>query len=110
MAWSDRAAREPLLSRHRIESHTKKPEKERTTMSTITITNSSEALLGTSRPRRAGLLARVYGRMIEARTRAAERRIAFHLEGLSDQRLADLGLTAAEIATLRARRWRGRTR
>jgi uncharacterized protein YjiS (DUF1127 family) len=47
--------------------------------------------------------------MIEARTRAAERRVAFHLEGLSEERLAALGLTTAEIATIRARRWRGRT-
>jgi len=78
-------------------------------MSTISMTNSSGALFEAERQRRAGRLARLFRRMIEARTRAAERRVAFHLEALSDERLADLGLTAADIATIRARRWRGRT-
>jgi hypothetical protein len=87
----------------------KKLQNERSTMSTISIANSSQALLGTGKQRRDGVLGRLLRRMIEARTRAAERRVAFHLEGLSEERLAALGLTTAEIATIRARRWRGRT-
>jgi hypothetical protein len=78
-------------------------------MSTISMTNSSEALLGSEIRRREGLLARLFRRMIEARCRAAERRVASHLEGLSDERLAGLGLNATEIDAIRARRWRGRT-
>jgi uncharacterized protein YjiS (DUF1127 family) len=77
-------------------------------MSTISMTNSSEALFAAERQRRAGRLARLFWRMIEARSRAAERRVAFHLEGLSDERLAGLGLNETEIDAIRARRWRGR--
>jgi hypothetical protein len=51
---------------------------------------------------RASLLRRVVASVLEGRTRSTERRIAIHLTGLSDQRLADLGFSAADIASIRA--------
>ena len=48
------------------------------------------------------LLRRVVASFLESRTRSTERRIAIHVSGLSDQRLADLGFSAADIASIRA--------
>ena len=51
---------------------------------------------------RSTLLRRVVASVLESRTRSTERRIAIYLSGLSDQRLADLGFSAADIASIRA--------
>lgn len=59
---------------------------------------------------RAGLLQRAIAAIIESRRKSAERMIAAYLESQSEQRLADLGFTAADIAAMRARagrRWTG---
>jgi hypothetical protein len=44
---------------------------------------------------------RLFRRAIEARERQAQRIITYHLATLTDERLEELGLTAAEIAALR---------
>jgi uncharacterized protein YjiS (DUF1127 family) len=46
---------------------------------------------------------RLFRRVVEARERQAQRIIAYHLATLTDERLEELGLTAAEIAALRCR-------
>ena len=50
----------------------------------------------------AGLLRRLLAAMAESRRRSAERVIAAYFENQSDQRLADLGFSAADISALRA--------
>jgi uncharacterized protein YjiS (DUF1127 family) len=77
-------------------------------MSTITVTNSPGAAFHAEKDRRAGLLRRVFQGIIESRRMSSERKVGAHLEGLSDTHLFDLGLSAAEIETIRAGRWHGR--
>jgi uncharacterized protein YjiS (DUF1127 family) len=52
---------------------------------------------------RPGLLRRIMAAMAESRRLSAERRIAAYFETQSDQRLADLGFSPADISALRAR-------
>jgi len=78
-------------------------EKERSIMSIITVPNPAETLFEAAESRRAGLLRRVLAAIMESRRLAAERRVASYFEGLSDARLADLGWSAAEIASIRVR-------
>jgi hypothetical protein len=77
-------------------------------MSIIAATNSSGALFEATHGRRTGLLRRALNAIIESRRSAAERRIGAYLDQLGDERLHAMGLSAAEIASVRARRWRGR--
>ncbi len=59
---------------------------------------------------RPGLWRRIMAAIVESQRSSAERRIAAYLESQSEQRLADLGFTAADIAAMRARaghRWSG---
>ena len=64
---------------------------------------------------RAGPLRRLLAAIVASRTREAERRIAVHLAAMSEQRLADLGFSAADIKSIRGgellgsiRAWRAR--
>jgi hypothetical protein len=45
---------------------------------------------------------RAFAAITEARERSVARRVAVHLEGLSDVRLLDLGFSAADIEAIRA--------
>jgi hypothetical protein len=71
-------------------------------MSTITLTSAAAAAIEERETAAGGLLRRVFDAIIEARTRSARRRIAVHLESVGDAQLADLGFSAADIASIRA--------
>lgn len=49
-----------------------------------------------------GFLKRVFDRLIAARTRQAEAHVGAMLARMDDRRLADMGLTREDIATIRA--------
>ena len=57
---------------------------------------------GERKSSRAGLLRRIFDAMVEAKTLEARRRIVPYLQAATDQRLTDLGFTAADIASIRA--------
>ena len=50
---------------------------------------------------RAGPLRRLLAAIVASRSREAERRIAVHLAAMSEQRLVDLGFSAADIRSIR---------
>jgi uncharacterized protein YjiS (DUF1127 family) len=78
-------------------------------MSIITAANSPGAAFGSAEDRRPGLLSRVFHAILESRRLSAERKVGAHLDAFSDAHLSDIGLSAAEIESIRAGRWRGRT-
>jgi hypothetical protein len=49
-----------------------------------------------------GLLRRLFARLVEARSRSAERIAATHMAALPDTQLAKLGFSEVDIALLRA--------
>jgi uncharacterized protein YjiS (DUF1127 family) len=70
---------------------------------TITVPRTAGIAFKAEESQRASPMQRAFAALMESRQRAAQRRIASYLDGLSDARLADLGWTAAEIQALRAR-------
>jgi hypothetical protein len=70
---------------------------------TITVPHTAGIAFKAEESQRARRIRRAFAALMESRQRAAGRRIAGYLDGLSDARLADLGWTAAEIQALRAR-------
>jgi uncharacterized protein YjiS (DUF1127 family) len=74
-------------------------------MSTVTVPTSAPTAFEAKEPRRKSLLRHAFATLFEARRVSAQRRIAFYLAGLSDARLADLGLSTRDIALIRAHRW-----
>jgi uncharacterized protein YjiS (DUF1127 family) len=70
-------------------------------MSTIILRNPASSTLEDKTAPLAGPLRRFLDAIVASRTREAERRIAMHLATMSDQRLADLGFSAAEIKSIR---------
>jgi len=78
-------------------------------MSITTAAGSPEAIFGAEQDHRPGLLRRVFNGILESRRLSAERTVGAHLDGLSDAHLSDIGLSAAEIESIRAGRWRSRT-
>jgi hypothetical protein len=73
---------------------------------TLPVTAIEHEAEASSRP---GLLRRIMTALALSRRRSAERVIAAYFETQSEQRLADLGFSAADIAAIRAhgRRWSG---
>jgi len=55
-----------------------------------------------SEPAKAGFLRRAFDRMIQARVAHGEAHVRAYLNGLSDERLADLGFTPDRIKAVRA--------
>ena len=70
-------------------------------MSIITLPGSAAEYEAQEGPR-AGLLRRVLAAIFESRRLSAERRIAAYLEGQSEERLAHLGFSAADLSSIRA--------
>jgi hypothetical protein len=70
---------------------------------TITVPPTAGVAFKAEEDRPAGLIRRAFATIMESRQRAAQRRVATYLDGVSDARLTDLGWTAAEIAALRGR-------
>ena len=56
-----------------------------------------------SEPAKAGFLRRAFDRMIQARVAHGEAHVRAYLNGLSDERLADLGFTPDRIKAVRAK-------
>lgn len=52
--------------------------------------------------RGAGLLRRIFDAIAKSRTLEARRRVAYYLQAATDRQLVDLGLSAADIASIRA--------
>jgi hypothetical protein len=75
--------------------------RKRSIMSTITASSAAQEYGGLVGPQ-TGLLRRALDKMLEARHREVQRRIASYLQGLDDDRLARLGFSEAEIALIRA--------
>jgi uncharacterized protein YjiS (DUF1127 family) len=67
------------------------------TATTYTSGACAPTSLKATRPKRPGFLAH----LVAARARAAELHTRRYLSGLSDERLADLGFTAEDIARIR---------
>ena len=70
-------------------------------MSTITVADAAPAASKLRARPRARLLRRVFGAIIESRTREARRMIANRLAAMGDQQLADLGFSGAEMKSIR---------
>jgi uncharacterized protein YjiS (DUF1127 family) len=78
-------------------------------MSSITLPGSAAECEAQAGPR-TRQWRRILAAIFESRRVSAERRVAAYLEGLSEHRLADLGFSAADISSMRARagqRWSG---
>jgi hypothetical protein len=91
--------RDPLLHQLRAD-HCQK--RKRSIMSAITVSSTGQPSYDRLANPRTSLLRRLFDRIVEARHREAQRRVAAYLYGLSDDGLARLGLSSAEIALIRA--------
>lgn len=70
-------------------------------MSTITAGAATTAFESRANPE-GGFLRRTMAAIAAARGRSGQRTLAIHLDGLGEQRLLDLGFSAADIASIRA--------
>jgi len=74
----------------------------RSIMSAITLPNGAQATCEDRASLPRGIIRRTFAAIIDARSASVERRIRIYLEGLSDERLQDLGFSAPDIRSVRA--------
>jgi hypothetical protein len=71
-------------------------------MTTIAMSRAAQAEPGDTNATRAGMLRRLFDAVVAARMRQAERVASARFALMSDAQLTGLGLSAAEIASVRA--------